>query len=185
VRHVFEAGSAEERRAVVRTFLNGILIDKKKRQAILRSHRLPRDASVKLVAVGGIGVDRSPTTEGETVPFPAARRTANLQQAQEAHQGAIKRFCAIAPLRDLRSSRPRAVSGCYAARGRDCAPWNGRDSLSSGSYDSLETILTTSGAVEFPSHDSATTREPGPAAPDGHFSRTVVSPALRRRSGTY
>jgi hypothetical protein len=55
-------GSAEERKAVVRTFLNGIRIDKEKRQAILRWYRLPqpRDASVKLVAVGGI----EPPTRG-------------------------------------------------------------------------------------------------------------------------
>ena len=61
IRHVLEAGSAEERKAVVRTFLDGIRIDKEKRQAILRWYRLPRDASaVKLVAVGGI----EPPTRG-------------------------------------------------------------------------------------------------------------------------
>ena len=75
VRHVLEAGSAEERKAVVRTFLDGIRIDKEKRQAILRWYRLPRDASaVKLVAVGGIELDRPPTTEEETLPLPASRR---------------------------------------------------------------------------------------------------------------
>ncbi len=62
VHHVLEAGSAEERKAIVRMFLNGIRIDKEKRQAILRWYRLPlpRDASVKLVAVGGI----EPPTRG-------------------------------------------------------------------------------------------------------------------------
>ena len=60
VRQVLESGSAEERKAVVRAFLDGIRIDKNKRQATLRWYRLPRDASVKLVAVGGI----EPPTRG-------------------------------------------------------------------------------------------------------------------------
>jgi hypothetical protein len=60
VRHVLETGSAEGRKAVVRTFLDGIRIDKANGQAILRSYRLPRGASVKLVAVGGI----EPPTRG-------------------------------------------------------------------------------------------------------------------------
>ena len=60
VRQVFEAGSAEERKPVVRTFLDGIRIDKDNRRAILRWYRLPRDVSVKLVAVGGI----EPPTRG-------------------------------------------------------------------------------------------------------------------------
>ena len=60
VRRMLEAGSAEERKAVVRSFLHGIRIDKEKRQATLRWYRLPRDASVKLVAVGGI----EPPTRG-------------------------------------------------------------------------------------------------------------------------
>ena len=50
VRQVFEAGSAEERKAVVQTY----------RRAILRWYRLPRDVSVELVAVGGI----EPPTRG-------------------------------------------------------------------------------------------------------------------------
>jgi hypothetical protein len=65
----------------------------------------------KLVAVGGIELDRSPLTEEETLPLPASRRgvnagvmhggsastrliaaalgTARLQRAQKAHQEAI------------------------------------------------------------------------------------------------
>ena len=60
VRHALEAGSAAERKAVVRSFLHGIRINKEKNQAVLRWYRLPRQVSVKLVAVGGI----EPPTRG-------------------------------------------------------------------------------------------------------------------------
>ncbi len=60
VRHVLEAGPAEERKAVVRSFLHGIRINKEKGQAVLSWYRMPRQVSVKLVAVGGI----EPPTRG-------------------------------------------------------------------------------------------------------------------------
>ena len=54
-------GPAEERKAVVRTFLQGVSIDKAKSRAVLRWYRLPQGSlSVKLVAVGGI----EPPTRG-------------------------------------------------------------------------------------------------------------------------
>ena len=61
VREVLASGPAEEQKAVVRTFLEGISIDKANRRAVLRWYRLPQDrVSVKLVAVGGI----EPPTRG-------------------------------------------------------------------------------------------------------------------------
>ena len=60
VRDVLATGSPEERKSVVRTFLQSIRIDAAKRQAVLRWYRVPTDVSVKLVAVGGI----EPPTRG-------------------------------------------------------------------------------------------------------------------------
>jgi hypothetical protein len=61
VREVLAGGPAEERKAVVRTFLEGIRVDKARNPAVLRWYRVPHDAvSVKLVAVGGI----EPPTRG-------------------------------------------------------------------------------------------------------------------------
>jgi DNA invertase Pin-like site-specific DNA recombinase len=60
VRDVLVTGSPEERKTVVRTFLQGIRIDAAKRQALLRWYRVPSGPSVKLVAVGGI----EPPTRG-------------------------------------------------------------------------------------------------------------------------
>ena len=61
VREVLGNGSAEEQKALVRMFIEGIRIDKAKRHAVLRWYRLPHDqVSVKLVAVGGI----EPPTRG-------------------------------------------------------------------------------------------------------------------------
>ena len=54
VRDVLAAGTLEERRAVVRSFLAGIRIEKATRQAVLRWYRLPRDLSLKLVELRGI-----------------------------------------------------------------------------------------------------------------------------------
>jgi hypothetical protein len=52
---VLESGTAEERKAVVRAFLQGIRIEKTTRQAVLRWYRLPRvDLSVKLVELRGL-----------------------------------------------------------------------------------------------------------------------------------
>ena len=51
---VLASGTVEQRRAVVRSFLAGIRINKAARQAILRWHRLPRGLSVKLVELRGI-----------------------------------------------------------------------------------------------------------------------------------
>ena len=53
-REVLKAGEPEERKAVVRTFLQGIRIEKKTRQAILRWYRLPRASFVKLVELRGL-----------------------------------------------------------------------------------------------------------------------------------
>jgi hypothetical protein len=61
LRDLLATGPAEGRKAVVRTFLQGISIDKAKSRAVLRWYRLPQDGvSVKLVAVGGI----EPPTRG-------------------------------------------------------------------------------------------------------------------------
>jgi hypothetical protein len=51
---VLASGTVEQRRAVVRSFLAGIRVNKATRQAILRWYRLPRDLSVKLVELRGI-----------------------------------------------------------------------------------------------------------------------------------
>ena len=53
-RRVLDAGEPEERKGVVRAFLEGVRVDKEKRQAILRWFRLPRlDQSLKLVELTG------------------------------------------------------------------------------------------------------------------------------------
>jgi hypothetical protein len=52
---VLAAGEPEERKAVVRTFLQEIRIEKTTRQAVLRWHRLPRvGESLKLVELRGL-----------------------------------------------------------------------------------------------------------------------------------
>ena len=49
------AGTPEERKAVVRAFLQGIRIEKTTRQAILRWYRLPRvDVSLMMVELRGL-----------------------------------------------------------------------------------------------------------------------------------
>jgi DNA invertase Pin-like site-specific DNA recombinase len=60
VRELMASGSPEERRSVVRSFMQGVRIDATNGQAVLRWYRLPRELSVKLVAVGGI----EPPTRG-------------------------------------------------------------------------------------------------------------------------
>lgn len=60
VRDVLDAGEPEERKAVVRSFLAGIEIDRAAGRAVLRWYRLPQTAWVKMVAVGGI----EPPTRG-------------------------------------------------------------------------------------------------------------------------
>jgi septal ring factor EnvC (AmiA/AmiB activator) len=60
VREVLATGAPEERKGIVRTFLQSILVDGAKRQAVLRWFRVPSELSVKLVAVGGI----EPPTRG-------------------------------------------------------------------------------------------------------------------------
>jgi hypothetical protein len=60
VREVLEAGEPEERKAVVRSFLAGITVDRVAGRAVLRWFQLPQTAWVKLVAVGGI----EPPTRG-------------------------------------------------------------------------------------------------------------------------
>ena len=60
VREVLNAGDPEERKAVVRSFLAGIRVDRAAGRAVLRWYRLPQVAWVKLVAVGGI----EPPTRG-------------------------------------------------------------------------------------------------------------------------
>jgi hypothetical protein len=52
---VLAAGEPEERKAVVRAFLQEIRIEKTTRQAVLRWYRLPRvDESLKLVELRGL-----------------------------------------------------------------------------------------------------------------------------------
>jgi hypothetical protein len=46
VRDMLAAGTAEQRKAVVRSFLAGIRVDKATRQAVFRWYRLPRDLSL-------------------------------------------------------------------------------------------------------------------------------------------
>ncbi len=53
VRDVLAAGAPEQRKAIVRSFLAGIRVEKVTRQAILRWYRLPRDLSLKLVELRG------------------------------------------------------------------------------------------------------------------------------------
>lgn len=60
MRRVLATGGAEERKAIVGTFLAGIRIEASAGRAILRWYRLPRAVRVKLVAVGGI----EPPTRG-------------------------------------------------------------------------------------------------------------------------
>src|SRR5262245_38945204 len=58
---VLESGDTEGRKALVRSFLQGVWVDKSRRRAVLRWYRLPQvDSFVKLVAVGGI----EPPTRG-------------------------------------------------------------------------------------------------------------------------
>ena len=47
-------GEPEERRRVVRCFLQGIRIEKATRQAVLRWYRLPRASFIKLVELRGV-----------------------------------------------------------------------------------------------------------------------------------
>jgi len=74
VGEILAAGTTEQRRAVVRSFLAGIRIDKATRRAILRWHRLPRGLSVKLVELRGAELDPSAATEEESLPIPPSRR---------------------------------------------------------------------------------------------------------------
>ncbi len=54
-REVLDAGEPEERKAVVRAFLQEIRVEKATRQAVLRWYRLPRmDLPVKLVELRGL-----------------------------------------------------------------------------------------------------------------------------------
>jgi len=60
-RAVLESGDVEGQKAIVRSFLQGVRIDKARRRVVLRWYRLPQaDSFVKLVAVGGI----EPPTRG-------------------------------------------------------------------------------------------------------------------------
>jgi hypothetical protein len=60
VREVLDAGDPQERKAVVRSFLAGIRVDRAAGRAVLRWYRLPQVAWVQMVAVGGI----EPPTRG-------------------------------------------------------------------------------------------------------------------------
>ena len=51
---VLEAGEPEERKAVVRAFLQGIRVEKTTRQAVLRWYRLPRPSFLKMVELRGL-----------------------------------------------------------------------------------------------------------------------------------
>jgi hypothetical protein len=53
---VLASGEPETQRAVVRTFLAGVSIEKKTRQAVLRWYRVPRlgEHSVKMVELRGL-----------------------------------------------------------------------------------------------------------------------------------
>jgi hypothetical protein len=54
VADVLREGEPEERKRVVRCFLQGIRIEKATRQAVLRWYRLPRASFVKLVELRGV-----------------------------------------------------------------------------------------------------------------------------------
>ena len=54
VSQVLREGEPEERKRVVRCFLQGIRIEKATRQAVLRWYRLPRASFVKLVELRGV-----------------------------------------------------------------------------------------------------------------------------------
>lgn len=60
VRQVLGAGGPEERKAVVRCFLERIRVEKQAARIVLRWYRLPGTSFVKVVAVGGI----EPPTQG-------------------------------------------------------------------------------------------------------------------------
>ena len=60
MRQVLGAGGTEERKAIVKAFLDGIRIEASAGRAMLRWYRLPQTVRVKLVAVGGI----EPPTRG-------------------------------------------------------------------------------------------------------------------------
>jgi len=72
VRDVLAAGTAEQRKAVVRSFLAGIRVDKATRQAIFRWYRLPRDLSLKLVELRGAELEGAGTEE-ESDLLPTSR----------------------------------------------------------------------------------------------------------------
>jgi hypothetical protein len=74
---VLEAGEVEERKAVVRAFLQVIRIEKTTGQAVYRCDRLPRDdLSIKLVELRGLEPERYATiaTEDELLALPASGR---------------------------------------------------------------------------------------------------------------
>ncbi len=60
VRSVLAAGEPEERKAIVRSFIESIRVEVARGRIVLRWFRLPQDESVKLVAAGGL----EPPTRG-------------------------------------------------------------------------------------------------------------------------
>ncbi len=60
VRSVLAAGEPEERKAIVRSFIESIQVEVARGRIVLRWFRLPQDESVKLVAAGGL----EPPTRG-------------------------------------------------------------------------------------------------------------------------
>jgi hypothetical protein len=74
---VLESGNDEERKAVVRAFLQEIRVEKATRQATLRWYRLPRtDVSLKMVELRGVELEgySVSATEDEFLALPSSGR---------------------------------------------------------------------------------------------------------------
>jgi hypothetical protein len=74
---VLESGNDEERKAVVRAFLQEIRVEKATRQATLRWCRLPRtDVSLKMVELRGVELEGNivSATEDEFLALPSSGR---------------------------------------------------------------------------------------------------------------
>jgi len=78
MRSVLDAGTAQERKALVRSFLAflaGIRVQKATRQAVLEWFRLPRLPAVSLKMVELRGAELNGwQVEEDVVPLPASRR---------------------------------------------------------------------------------------------------------------
>lgn len=70
---MLDAGTAQERKALVRSFLAGIRVQKATRQAVLEWFRLPQAVSAKLVELRRAELEGW-ETEAEIVSLPTSHR---------------------------------------------------------------------------------------------------------------